>query len=1155
MGVKVQSSGPSNARVMIIGEAPGRDEEREGVPFIGASGKLLRECLQGIGLDPSLVRFSNLCQERPPNNEIRTFFDDSGRPNPTVMEGLASLHEEIKSVNPDLIIPVGNYPLRILTGKGKWTKEGATGIGNYRGYLLPGTDFAGGRKCLPTYHPAAALRQYPLKHILRTDLAKALRLSSQGVLQYPRKAILVDPSGPDRDAWAQWLVSPAGTMSPLCRATEWNPATSSIVPGNPNDPPFTLPSGAFLTADIEYIGSKLLCCGFTRHADVAIVFSTPSKASVAFIRDILLSGVPLCFQNGMFDCSILEWFYEIEAVKYLRHDTMYMMHAAYIEMQKDLGFIGSMFTDNPPWWQNVDGAFWKEVREGKRPISDVLPYNGYDVCSTHEAAESLLSDELKDPDVLRTYTHEMSLVRPLWQTARRGVRIDTVRLEALKSQLSRESDVYLHGIMRFNDNVPVNVKSPPQVAKFIYDKMALPQIGPKTPTGKWKMDDPTLALLQLRARDERQRVAIKMVREARERLDLISKFCEIELDDDGRMRCHYDPAKTETGRLSSRKFYPTGHGCVPGDAEVLTPAGWRRIDSVGESAVVMQWASSGELTWCSSKRVDYDYSGTMVRADSWFHKGLYTPDHRIPYCDKYLNFKEARTAVSVAPLHYWSLPVSGTFDGQFADNPWVRLAVMTQADGSVEGNGIRLTFQKQRKIDRFMQLCTTAGISWTENQSSHGRRFHISAKDAANILPLISEGGYKTFGPSLLWLTKAALESFIDEVGYWDGHKRGSSYMYYTVNKTNADWVATVAHLTGRSASISVDKDNNAGYGSGNNQWLYTVNVKPRTHVRCEPKHFALEAFTGKVYCMTTQSSFFLMRYQGQIVVTGNSNLQNIPRDGRVRAVFVPDPGYIFGYADLKSAESLVVAHITGDREMLRLHSPEYMSGELDGHKYVASFLLDKPIERITKDERYLGKRVRHAGNYGLSWAKLQSMINADAQETGVSVDAAQAKSLIHRYRAFHPGLQTWWNETQAELWRTHTLFTLHRRKRVFYDRPDAILPEAIAYVPQGTVADTLNLGLLEIAKSEALRTLGFELLLQVHDAVGFQIPEASAGQALALLPGLMDIPLTISRRGVEPYQISIPVEIQVGYNWGEQDSKNPTLNPNGLKSWKAPSA
>lgn len=869
-GRKVGPSGPTTARIAIVGEAPGRDEERDGQPFVGVSGQLLRDCLLGVGIQPSDVFFTNLCRYRPPNNELRAFFDSKGTPNDLVLEGLTELREELDAVNPNVIIPVGNYPLRFLTGRGRWTKEGPTGIGDYRGYPLRGSDFARGRTCLPSWHPAAATRQYPLKHILRADLAKAKLYSGSSTLQRPRKAIVVDPEGPDGEAWVHWLVSPQGTLSPVARLSSWNEAENRWMEGGPDSETIQVESGSFLSSDIEYIGTKLLCVGFTRHSDVAVVFTTPNRARVGFVRDLLLSGVPLCFQNGMFDCSILEWFFDIPAIKFLKHDTMYAMHAAYIEMKKDLGFIGSLFTQMPPWWQHIDKKFWTEVRDGQRSIKEVLPYNGGDVCVTHEAMESLLSDELLDQDVLNTYRHEMDLVEPLWETSRRGVLIDTARLNTLRKQLEEEIIVFNLGIKQYNANRDVNVKSGDQVAAFLYDHIGVPKVGPKTPGGKWKMDDETLADLLLKCRDERQRVAIRMVREARERRDLISKFCDIELDDDGRMRCHYDPAKTDTGRLASRKFYPTDRG----------------------------------------------------------------------------------------------------------------------------------------------------------------------------------------------------------------------------------------------------------------------------------------------------------------------SNLQNVPRDTRIRAVFIPDKGYIFGYADLKSAESLVVAHITGDLEMLRLHSPEYMDGTKDGHKYVASFLLDRAIDRITKDERYLGKRVRHAGNYGMSWKRLHDIVNADAQETGVSITPAQAKALIHKYRTLHPGLQAWWNDVQAELWRTHTLYTRHRRKRVFYDRPDSILPEAIAYDPQGTVADTLNmgwartstkyltdatcfmrrrdlaLGVMEsvLAKTDRLVcSLGFQKLLQVHDAIGFQVPEKNAEEAFLLLRDLMDIPVPITRKGVAPYEIHIPVEIQYGYNWGEFDPKKPLENPNGLRSWHEP--
>jgi uracil-DNA glycosylase family 4 len=860
---------------MVVGEAPGADEVREGKPFIGYSGQLLRDVMRSVGIDPDAVYYANLCKYRPPNNELRSFFDDKGVPNAQVLEGLTELKTEIEEVNPNVIIPVGNYPLKFITGRGTWS-NGYSGIGTYRGSILQGTAFAGGRKCIPTYHPAAATRQYSLKHIMRVDLSRAKDQAAYAAIQRPRKFILLDPQGDDREAWSRWLVAPTGTESPRFRFSdtdlEWT----------------TVKAGSFLTGDIEYIGSRLLCCGLTRHADVAVVFATRDAAAISHIRAILGSGVPLCFQNGMFDCSILEYFYNIPCIQYLMHDTMIAMHAAYTEFPKDLGFIGSIFTEQPVWFEQpdpknpgryvlVNAEFWKAVKRALEGLGlgieyyekFYFPYNGTDVWVTHASMESMLADELTDPAIYNTYRHEMSLVRPLWEIGKRGVKIDIGSLQDLSKTLEQEASILLAGIAQYAGGKAVNVKSPPQVAEFLYGAMGVPQIGPKTPKGRWKMDDDTLASLLLKSSNEKQKTAIKMVRDCRERLDLISKFCEIELDDDGRMRCHYDPAKTDTGRLSSRKFYPTGRG----------------------------------------------------------------------------------------------------------------------------------------------------------------------------------------------------------------------------------------------------------------------------------------------------------------------TNLQNVPRDPRVRAVFVPDKGYIFAYADLKSAESLVVAHITGDPEMLRLHSPEYLSGSLDGHKYVASFLLDKAIDQITKDERYLGKRVRHAGNYGLGWFRLMQLINADAQKTGVTVDAAQAKRLIEKYRQLHPMLKYWWDRVLSQLWETHTLTTQHGRKRTFYGRPDEILPEAIAYNPQGTVAQTLNMGLLRIApdylkepnnywmaaydwdrspllhadvvnKCYQVQHADLQMLLQVHDAVGFQVPEANADKVLPLVKELMAIPIPIQRRGEEPYEITIPVDIQVGYNWGEFDPKKPDLNPNGLRQW-----
>jgi DNA polymerase I-like protein with 3'-5' exonuclease and polymerase domains len=181
-----------------------------------------------------------------------------------------------------------------------------------------------------------------------------------------------------------------------------------------------------------------------------------------------------------------------------------------------------------------------------------------------------------------------------------------------------------------------------------------------------------------------------------------------------------------------------------------------------------------------------------------------------------------------------------------------------------------------------------------------------------------------------------------------------------------------------------------------------------------------------------------------------------------------------------------------------------------------------------------------------MSWKKLMDVINKEAEETGVSINAAQAKKLIEKYRQLHPGLAVWWNDVAATLTRTHTIRTQLGRRRVFYDRPEAILPDAIAYNPQGTVAKALNLGLLAAFHDPTLKQLGFEILLQVHDAIGYQGPLGTEDAINTRLVECMRVAIPIARRSIEPYTIEIPVEIKTGLNWGDRTD----TNPEGLHTW-----
>jgi DNA polymerase-1 len=284
------------------------------------------------------------------------------------------------------------------------------------------------------------------------------------------------------------------------------------------------------------------------------------------------------------------------------------------------------------------------------------------------------------------------------------------------------------------------------------------------------------------------------------------------------------------------------------------------------------------------------------------------------------------------------------------------------------------------------------------------------------------------------------------------------------------------------------------------------------------------------------------------------TNQQNIPRDKRARRVFVADPGKVFFYADLERAESLVVAHITGDPRMLADHAPG-----VDAHRSLAAAIYNLPEDLITDDQRNIGKRTRHAGNYMQGPITFMKGFNQDAHKTGQSIEFSEAKFLIDTYRNLHPFLANWWSDTERELWRTRTLFNLLGRRRIFYGHIRSILPEAVAYVPQSTVGDILNVGFLnmegvcspyieqrDLWKDYAdiaaeLRDCGLENLMQIHDAVAGQIYERDIERALPLIRKAMEIPLR-NPRTFEDF--TIPAEVladldperisQNKSNWGD---------------------
>jgi uracil-DNA glycosylase len=153
----VFGSGDPNADLMFVGEAPGFHEDKQGVPFVGAAGKLLDQLLAGIGLSRADVYVVNVLKCRPPGNRD---------PMPEEIEACEShLWRQIELIEPRVVATLGNFATKLLSGR-------PTGITRVHGQEQETT--LGGRRVLlyPIYHPAAALYTPRMLDVLRSDFAR-----------------------------------------------------------------------------------------------------------------------------------------------------------------------------------------------------------------------------------------------------------------------------------------------------------------------------------------------------------------------------------------------------------------------------------------------------------------------------------------------------------------------------------------------------------------------------------------------------------------------------------------------------------------------------------------------------------------------------------------------------------------------------------------------------------------------------------------------------------------------------------------------------------------------------------------------------------------------------------------------------------------------
>ena len=176
----VFGAGNADADLMFVGEAPGAEEDRQGLPFVGRAGQLLSELLGEIGLTREDVFIANVLKSRPPGNRD---------PLPAEIQACEPyLWKQIALIEPRVIASLGNFATKLLSGN-------QTGITRVRG--IPQVHELGGRTVFlfPLLHPAAALRTPAMKDALREDFAKLPGLLSQEAPRSERAEVGPAPEG------------------------------------------------------------------------------------------------------------------------------------------------------------------------------------------------------------------------------------------------------------------------------------------------------------------------------------------------------------------------------------------------------------------------------------------------------------------------------------------------------------------------------------------------------------------------------------------------------------------------------------------------------------------------------------------------------------------------------------------------------------------------------------------------------------------------------------------------------------------------------------------------------------------------------------------------------------------------------------------------
>jgi len=530
---KVLGKGPARADVVIVGEAPGEEEESQGAPFVGPSGWLLDQVLREVGIRRSECYLTNVCKYRPPGNDIEKWLTSkkkvgikndwpciNGRyASEEVQEGIAELYDEVAGRQPKIIIGLGNTAL--------WAFTGEWGIQSWRGSEITlQADYVGplqGTAFVPTIHPASVLRSWETRAHLTHDLAQRVqRRLVRGIAKEPQWEFNYKPNFVEVLDFLE-EVEDRGTAA----------------------------------VDVETSRGRIVCVGLGVSATRAMCIPLIKENYRLYweedtyielgerIRRVLRK-IRIIGQNFNYDASYFKDNFGLTLR--VHHDTKIAQNVLFPGTPAKLGFLASMYCDWHSYWKE-DARDWQNLRD----FEGLFRYNCRDVCATYEIAQAQ-ARKLASAKLEAQFRERMRYNGYVFDMQERGVirgEMETAQLEAEVENACKAREV----VVFEKAGHEINLASPKQVAEVLYKDLEC-----RKPLKAGAGGTSDEALIQVAKWHPKHAEMCTAILEWRSLASVRNNFLRAQLDPDGMLRCSFNTTGTETFRLTSsgNNF---GRGC------------------------------------------------------------------------------------------------------------------------------------------------------------------------------------------------------------------------------------------------------------------------------------------------------------------------------------------------------------------------------------------------------------------------------------------------------------------------------------------------------------------------------------------------------------------------------------------------------------------